>query len=154
MKSPPILPPSEPSAQHYNSIWMQEEKLSESSAPIRRTYVKVGDEFQKCISHWYAHNRRDRNAIERGWNTCRDLDSRPLRIHMRACSDRLRLIDRLTDRQWVAVIPASRVPIGQFVARFARYRVTKSWRGIGRRHLGWPLRQGEREENRSSRPRP
>lgn len=42
-----------------------------------------------------------------------------------------RPIDRLTDQQWVAVILTSRVPIGQFVARFARYRVTKAWGGIG-----------------------
>lgn len=38
---------------------------------------------------------------------------------------RSRSIHRSIDPRRVAVIPASRVPIGQFAARFARYRVTK-----------------------------
>lgn len=46
---------------------------------------------------------------------------RPWCVH--TCRRRTR--SRSIDPRRVAVIPASRVPIGQFAARFARYRVTK-----------------------------
>lgn len=46
---------------------------------------------------------------------------RPWCVH--TCRRRTR--SRSIDLRRVAVIPASRVPIGQFAARFARYRVTK-----------------------------
>lgn len=66
-----------------------------------------------------------------GGETRAEIDLRPLHVHKHACPDRSRPIDRPTDRRWVAVIPTSRVPIGQFVARFARYRVTKRGDGWG-----------------------
>lgn len=53
---------------------------------------------------------------------------------------RRRARSRSIDPRRVAVIPASRVPIGQFAARFARYRVTKD--AVEER--GWTWMHGPR----------
>lgn len=122
-----IVSPLGGPARHYNSIWTREEKVSESSAPIGRR-----DEFQKCISHWYAHNRRDRNAIGRERNTCAGIDSRPLRVHLRACSDRLWPVGQSADRQWVAVTPSSNRSICGTIRTLPCYEtVARDGRGGG-----------------------
>lgn len=88
------------------------------------------DAFQKCISHSYAHNRPGgRNAIRGRDGGERERDRFATAIaSVRAyiCIDRLigrdQSVGRSAMSSGVAVIPASRVSIGQFTAR---YRITK-----------------------------